>query len=123
MLGKIVFRIFLAGVSAVAFAYFTNLISSSDIGLSGGGDNQYRRDSADHYERRRQLEQERFERREELRRHQYAERDRYGDTESVRRHQRQEWENLRRQRRDEREMNDRRRSGRNPNYRDIEYSR
>jgi len=112
MLGKIVFRIFLAGVSAVAFAYFTNLISSSDFAI--GTDNRYRRDSENRYERRRQWEQERFEKREELRRHQYAERDRYGDTESVRRHQRQEWENLRRQRYVEgREMNERRRSGRN----------
>ena len=123
MLGKILFRILLAGISAVAFAYFTNLISPNDKGVAGGNDYRNRRDSDYRYERRRQWEQERFERREELRRHQDGERSRYGDSESLRRHHRQEWGDLRRQREEEwSEMNERRRSARDANYRNNNYS-
>jgi hypothetical protein len=116
MLGKIFFRIFLAGISAVAFAYFTNLISSSDVNFSNGNDYRNRGDSQSRYERRRQWEQDRFEKHEALRRHQESERKRYGDSENLRRHQRQEWVDLRRQRREQwRERNERRRSGRDDN--------
>jgi hypothetical protein len=114
MLGKILFRIFLAGFSAVAFAYFTNLISSSDYSFSGGSDWRNRSDSGSRYERRRQWEQERFERQEGLRRHQEEERKRYGDSEILRRHQRRERDDLRREQ--WRQRHERRRAGRDDNY-------
>lgn len=117
MLGKIFFRIFLAGISAIAFAYFTNLISSSDFSFTSDNEYRNRSDSESRYERRRQWEQERFEKQDALRRHQEEERKRYGDSEILRRHQRREWEDLRRERREQwRERKERRRAGRNDNY-------